>query len=658
VYTLANIPTSLAVTANSSTQLTVSWQDNGNSAGTEYYVENVTNSTNSGWITNLSYPATSLTCNTAYSFKVKARNSDKIETSPTAEVSQTTSACPSDTGGGESGGHRHDGGGGNGGGGGNAGGGDNGVPPPLGEKCISYVPQITFKRTLSKNSKGEDVKSLQIFLNRNGFVIADKGPGSSGNETEEFGSMTEVALIKFQTQYADQIDLKGKAGKLDPGTRDFINGLNYNTSMLCKVLPPNPPVNPPPPIIPTTTPPVIAPIIPTNPISDVVDIPPIPPISEIVDNIADVGNNILDNISTSAGGVVGAVSHYSGKSVVLVKNAASNTYDGIKAGQQLLAAHVDPETSAGIGTLAMAPSVVVLQYSLGTQAIIINSIGSLYDIWYMFLSFFHGLLVSMGLKTARRRWGTVYDSRTKQPIDPAIVELIDAKTGKVLETSVTDLQGRFGFLDKKGTYIIRAKKTHYTFPSKIVTGYKDTIFDNIYHGEPIEISKPDDVITPNIPMDAVAFDWNQFDKQRIIKFHPNLEMAVQAALGTLFWLGFAFIMLNFITHYNFVNGLFILLYFSLIFLRKMIPNHKLWGRIVSSKINTSGLLLEISPAQISNVVVGRAMTNARGKFFLKTQEKGEYIFRVKKINGSDLDTLLETNVLVGKDGVVNNVINL
>jgi len=39
---------------------------------------------------------------------------------------------------------------------------------------------------------GDDVKKLQEFLNTNGFKLADSGPGSPGNETTFFGSLTRA----------------------------------------------------------------------------------------------------------------------------------------------------------------------------------------------------------------------------------------------------------------------------------------------------------------------------------------------------------------------------------------------------------------------------------------------------------------------------------
>ncbi len=55
-----------------------------------------------------------------------------------------------------------------------------------------------FTRDLEINMQGEDVRELQKYLNNNGFQLTDSSPGSPGNETDLFGSLTRSALIKFQ----------------------------------------------------------------------------------------------------------------------------------------------------------------------------------------------------------------------------------------------------------------------------------------------------------------------------------------------------------------------------------------------------------------------------------------------------------------------------
>jgi peptidoglycan hydrolase-like protein with peptidoglycan-binding domain len=59
------------------------------------------------------------------------------------------------------------------------------------------VPQIT--RDLALGSTGDDVKSLQQYLNDSGYSVAPSGVGSKGKETSYFGNATQAALKKFQT---------------------------------------------------------------------------------------------------------------------------------------------------------------------------------------------------------------------------------------------------------------------------------------------------------------------------------------------------------------------------------------------------------------------------------------------------------------------------
>jgi len=56
----------------------------------------------------------------------------------------------------------------------------------------------SFIRDLQNGSVGEDVRCLQQYLNGAGFTITSSGGGSTGNETTEFKSLTETALIKWQ----------------------------------------------------------------------------------------------------------------------------------------------------------------------------------------------------------------------------------------------------------------------------------------------------------------------------------------------------------------------------------------------------------------------------------------------------------------------------
>lgn len=109
---------------------------------------------------------------------------------------------------------------------------------PAAEELMTKWPQLFPKKTASKiylkrnlalGSRGVDVGALQVFLNTQGFLIAETGPGSPGNETNFFGLATKKAVIKFQEKYAKEIlapsGFKKGTGMVWPATRAKINSI-------------------------------------------------------------------------------------------------------------------------------------------------------------------------------------------------------------------------------------------------------------------------------------------------------------------------------------------------------------------------------------------------------------------------------------------------
>ncbi|MCX6723959.1 MAG: hypothetical protein NT155_02150 [Candidatus Staskawiczbacteria bacterium] len=92
-YTLSAVPGLPSLTADTSAQITANWSANGNPTGTEFYIENMINSTNSGWITGTSWTSSNLACGTNYSFRVRARNADHTNSDYSATVDKTTNGC-------------------------------------------------------------------------------------------------------------------------------------------------------------------------------------------------------------------------------------------------------------------------------------------------------------------------------------------------------------------------------------------------------------------------------------------------------------------------------------------------------------------------------------------------------------------------------------
>ncbi len=92
-YTLANVPGIASFSNVTETCIRANWTSDGNPSGTQYFCENTTLGTNSGWTTNTSWDSCGLVCGTSYSFRVMAKNNEGIETNWTNLGSQATSIC-------------------------------------------------------------------------------------------------------------------------------------------------------------------------------------------------------------------------------------------------------------------------------------------------------------------------------------------------------------------------------------------------------------------------------------------------------------------------------------------------------------------------------------------------------------------------------------
>jgi hypothetical protein len=104
----------------------------------------------------------------------------------------------------------------------------------------------------------------------------------------------------------------------------------------------------------------------------------------------------------------------------------------------------------------------------------------------------------------RKKWGVVYNSLTKQPIELAIVRLLHHESGLIVQTRVTDRYGRYAFTPKPGTYRLDAVKPGHVFPTQYLKGKEqDVDFVDLYHGSTIDVSK-DGLVAMNIPMDPVV----------------------------------------------------------------------------------------------------------------------------------------------------------
>jgi hypothetical protein len=263
----------------------------------------------------------------------------------------------------------------------------------------------------------------------------------------------------------------------------------------------------------------------------------------------------------------------------------------------------------------------------------------------------------------RRPFGIVYDSKTKEPIDPAVITVYNTETNTVVDTRITDINGRYGFLLPKGTYRITAEKTHYQFPSQLLAHQdSDGIYNHLYYGETFTVSDEDKsaIINLNIPMDPLADDWNQQEKKRtnIIEYFTRNQQLWSRISLILFVLGFGFSGYILFNDPNVWNVIVFALY--LVFTTAQLSG---LGPVYSGKLtNLSGepiphAVIRVWNANLGNQVTQR-ITNQYGQYYILVA-KGDYYITIDTKNKNDtFDRVYTSETMHIKNGVINQSIKL
>lgn len=99
-------------------------------------------------------------------------------------------------------------------------------PPVVTGDSHAYATILSSEADMELGSIREEVRILQRFLNAQGFTVNTDptGPGSAGNETNYFGSLTREALARFQAARG----IAPAAGYFGPITRGVIRSLFTN----------------------------------------------------------------------------------------------------------------------------------------------------------------------------------------------------------------------------------------------------------------------------------------------------------------------------------------------------------------------------------------------------------------------------------------------
>lgn len=230
-------------------------------------------------------------------------------------------------------------------------------------------------------------------------------------------------------------------------------------------------------------------------------------------------------------------------------------------------------------------------------------------------------LMLLGLRR-RKGWGQVYNSLNKLPVDLTTVRLVNYETGRVVQSRVTDSKGRYAFIASPGKYRIEAVKRNFLFPSQLLAGFKDDgRRPDVYHGEIIEVSEKDAVITANIPLDPVGehkrpvrFFWQQFWRrvQLILSWLGIIITAASLYISPR-WYVWALL------------GIHILLF--IIFRRLAVPPKvKSWGIVYdgTSKKPIGRAVARLFNSQF-NKLVSTQITDGRGRYYFLAGDNKYYV---------------------------------
>lgn len=321
-----------------------------------------------------------------------------------------------------------------------------------------------------------------------------------------------------------------------------------------------------------------------------------------------------------------------------------------KAVKSISEVKIDKTTVDTLGTIGIAAATtthLILNFVTFTGR---NSISTL----QLLSSFF----VIGALKKKKQKFGIVYDSITKEPINLAIVRVFDIN-GKLTNTVVTDVYGIFDLNMEQGQYRFEVETKGYVFPSNAVLGTYDQPYQNVYKGGLINYI-PNQPINISIPLDKQ-------DKDLIAKTFASgkslMISILNLVVSMLFILGFAMTALSLIKEPTTLSWILLALYiFSiliLIYLRtKEIGSY---GRITTPDgIPVEGFEIGLRELEFDTLYAKR-ITNKEGKYRF-ILPKGRY--KLESLNNQYIFVNLQEDIfqisegklfIMGQDLVVKRV---
>lgn len=286
-----------------------------------------------------------------------------------------------------------------------------------------------------------------------------------------------------------------------------------------------------------------------------------------------------------------------------------------------------------------------------------------------------------------RRWGRVYNTLTKEPIDLAIVRLFNKETNKLVESFITDSKGRYYFLAEPDTeYYLSVKRDGFVFPGQLPVDVNKR--DRVYKGGEFgfaagkENAEPGiekgGVVTYEIPLDpeqGVTYADDSFrrpiktaiaDYQSYASLSDNekekenrkvsREIRRQKFAKVFSYLGPVLGLVAFVLAPSIFTGIMLVIHILLFLLMNRLAAKRVaapWGRIFDKNSNDS---LSKSIVRLFEPKFGRLLhtrvTTGDGRYgflvgdeeYFVVPEKNGYHFEGKKLRVSPRGGIVRENI--------------
>jgi hypothetical protein len=305
----------------------------------------------------------------------------------------------------------------------------------------------------------------------------------------------------------------------------------------------------------------------------------------------------------------------------------------------IIAALQSPEVQAAVNIAAP----IIVAVAIANVALAASAFSILNYLWFLFTQPF----LLLGRKK-RQRWGIVYNSLSKVPLDLVAIRLIHAKTNLILQTRITDMKGRFSFRVRAGQYRLEAVKAGYAFPSEYLKGQtEDGELIDIYHGEIVNVEEETNLAL-NIPLDPQVKE--ETPREVLLKRWLRRLQHLVGAVGVFVtavalaispsWLMLGLLVVQMLTY--------------LLFRRLALPKKpKSWGIVYDEKTRKplGASIVRIFDKKF-NKLLETQVTDSRGNYgffasksvYFVTTDKAGY----KKYKSEDIDLTKQDTSLVDK----------